>query len=78
MICNNCIRGLTVERKEVCEQCAGTGFMAPTVQVAVQVPVQDEVQVSTDSVGTDIQEADVAIEEDGELTVKPKKKVLKK
>lgn len=25
--CNNCVRGLTAEKKEVCTHCAGTGIL---------------------------------------------------
>lgn len=27
-ICNNCIRGLTIGKNEVCSHCSGTGFVA--------------------------------------------------
>lgn len=60
-ICNNCIRGITYPRKEVCENCQGTGFAG-----------QAEVAVPTLPVGKSPEEGVVAGEVEEE-TPKAKK-----
>lgn len=46
-MCPNCTRGLT-EKKEVCEQCAGTGFWNPaSLSVSEVKTMQNENETTT-------------------------------
>lgn len=46
-ICNECIRGLTIGRNEVCLKCKGTGFEQPVV---VEAPKETVVQKAVKAV----------------------------